>query len=466
MNKKYLKKTLSTIIASTCGIITIPLVATNISNNQNASIVLKDQKNSIVNNEDVNANENFKITSELVGTYGNGVLVTGSHKNNFPIGIHPNGYDDVEQWQKSYDGGKTFVNVRPDGVVQDKGYYLFNREDREFQVRKIVNWYWNANGTMKLAFTTNSKPITVNKELGVSVTNTNETREKVNFKIKLKAINNINEQIKFTLSKEVNGKKTVVDSTNNQFKKINEASNKFKNNDGFYYELEAQKEIDGSKYIFEYEIITSDTTKRSQSFSFLVDNLNKSFIVNKPVILSQTDETLNIKIDFEKYALVNDYVITFVEVDAKGSPIQNGYVPFVKKINDFEYQLLKTDSEKTYKVKISSKSLGSEIISKETFKVGKKVVSQPNPEPPVTQPEKPVEPKPPVVEPGKPVEPQPPVVDPENPTLPDNNVTGSNQNNSNNKSSIAIISTLAIIALIAVVCSIIFFINMKKNNKK
>lgn len=456
MNKKYLKRTLSTIIASTCGIITIPLVATNISSSQNASTMVQEQKNSFVNNEDANNNENFKITSELVGTYNEGVLVTGSHKNNFPMGIHPNGYHDVEQWQKSYDGGKTFINTNIDGYYYDTGYYLFDREDIEFQVRKIVNWYWYSyeSGSLVLAFTTNSKPITVNKKLSANVINIKETKEKVDFKINLKGINNFNEQIKFTLSKEVNGRKSVVDSTNNQFKKINEASNKFKNNNGFYYELEAQKEIDGSRYTFEYEIITSDTTKRKHSFSFLAGNLNKSFTVNQPVTLSETDETLNIKIDFEKYDLINDYVVSFIEVDSNGSPIQNGYIPFAKKISDFEYQLLKIDSEKTYKVKISSKSLGSEIISEGTFKVGKKVVSQPNPKPPVTEPEKPAEPKPPVTE-------------PENPSLPDNdNITGSNQNNSNNKSSIAIISTLTIIALIAVACSIIFFINMKKNNKK
>lgn len=316
-------------------------------------------------------------------------------------------------------------------------------------------------------FTTNSKLITISKKISTNIIKLNDRTDKVDFKINLNVINSFDESIKFNFIKEYNGVKTIIGTTNNEFKKISTVGSILKSGNIFYYNLEnVEKEINASKFSFEYEIITSDTTKRTDYVSFDVEGLSKIFKVNKPIIVSETNETLNLKIEFEKYASITDYKISFVEVDANGNIIKDGHVPFVKKISDTEYQLLKENSDKNYKVVIDSELLNAKSIGNDIVKLNKKEVSQPQPNP---EPEKPpiVDPepeKPPVVEP-EPEKPVPPT-DSEG-QLPDNeNIVGSEQNSAYNKSTIAIITTLSLIALIAVVCSIIFFINMRKNNKK
>lgn len=72
MNKKnYMKKTLSTVIASACAMVAIPAVASSVISSQNASLVSKQEKGSYVNGENANLNPNYMVTADLVSASQN-----------------------------------------------------------------------------------------------------------------------------------------------------------------------------------------------------------------------------------------------------------------------------------------------------------------------------------------------------------------------------------------------------------
>lgn len=443
MNKKnYMKKTLSSIVVSTCAMVAIPAIANNIATSQQGlSLVSKEIKGSFINGEDANLNPNFKVSASLVGTVDNdkGVFITSEYKNNFPMVGGPTfgWYYDVAKWEKSYDG-ITFTKVEPNGYDKEKNYYIFNREDKEFQIRRVVDWCYN--NMEDVTFTTNSAPIKVNKKMSSNVVVKNNSKEKADYRIELNSINDNKENIKFTLTKEHNGTKTIIDSSNNNFGEISSFANIKKDGSGFFYDLKnVDKQIVAEKYTFDYEIITNDTTRRKDKITFDARELLKTVYTTKPVVLSESNDFVTIKVVFEKYKLVNDYTVKFVEIDESYNAIPNKYPKF-EKINDTEYKIFKSDSNMRVSAFIQSAMLGVNYIDAKNFINVVKKSSLP--------------------------------VNPENPSLPDgelpndnNGIVNSNQNSSYNTSTIAIITILSLISLISVICSIIFFINMRKNNK-
>lgn len=440
-NKNYIKKTLTTLVSSACVAISIPVVANSIAVNQNTFVVSQQQNSSYVNGRDVNNHPDFKTDIKLVGTYENdkGVNISTSPIKSTPS-LDGVTYKDLPAWEKSYDG-KNFTRINPNGTDMFQRTQFFFREDREFQVRRVIDWYLNIRNWEEYRFTTTSKPITINKKNSTNVDISNKTNQNADYKIYLNGLNNDKETIKFDLIKEYENKSTIINSSQNQFKEVNKVSEIKKDNKGFYFDLKTiNQNINDSKYTFKYEIVTNDTTKRSDSISIDVKALNKNFSIQSPNIISETHESVDVKINFDKYDLINDYVISFIEIDEHLNPVPNGYTPEVEKINDFQYRIFKANSTRKYGIKISSSKLGSEIINLTDANLL-------------------------VLKRNQLVNPEPEL--PGNPSLPnDGNVVGTTKNSSFNSSTIAILSVVSLIALIAIVCSIILFINLRKNNKK
>lgn len=458
MNKKnYIKKTLSTVIVSACVAVATPVIANSVVSSKNISITTKEQRaGSIVNGEDANYNPNFKVDLSLVGTEENDsvVLVAGTHKNNFPMIGGPtygNWYHDVVRWEKSYDGGKTYQTIKPNKYDEKKELYSFNREDKNFLLRKSVDWYYN--NLDIVTFTTNSKWIEVNKKFSLSVEKVGNPN-KPDYRIMLDFLNDGRELVQFSLTREINGQKVVLESSGSVFQEVNKVPWLFeKDEKGRFYFSKLRgihNELHDKKYTFEIIVKSNDSTTKKGSISFTVDKLSNNFKIIKLTTSNNTNETINLKVDFEKYDIVDDYEISFVEVNSNGEVVENGYVPSFKKLGNYEYQITKDNVERSYKVRITSKKLNANVIGDQIVKVAKKDVTNPTPNPEPT--------------------PTPPSQggDSNNPTLPEDNngIVNLKQNSTSNISTIAIMATLSLIALIAVVCSIIFFINMKKNNKK